>query len=135
MKTTESNRNSERGAAGLKFLIVFVFIILAANAGYNYIPVAYEAASFKQEMDTAVVRGLAASGRMKPLEVVQASIKRAAAENNVPYDAYVEVKPAGGGVQARVVYSKDVTILPFGLYTYSYNFDHTAVPTGYLLKQ
>jgi hypothetical protein len=124
----------EHGGAGVKFLLIFVALILAANAGYNYVPVAYEGANFKQEMETAVVKGLAASGRMKPLDVVQASINRAAADNNIPADAYIEIKPAGAIIQAHVQYTKEVEMLPFGLYRYPYEFNHTAVPTGYLVK-
>lgn len=135
MKSQGLTRGSERGGAGAKFLVIFVALILAANAGYNYVPVAYSGANFRQEMDTAVVKGLAASGQMKPLEVVKASINRALAENDIPHDAVVEVKPNGGFIQARVVYSKPVSMLPFGLYTYNYNFDYTATPSGYLTKQ
>jgi hypothetical protein len=86
-------------------------------------------------MDTAVVKGLAASGQMKPLETVQASIKNAARVHNIPPEAYIEIKPTNGVVQAHVVYTKTVSLLPFGLYDYVYEFDHRAVPTGYLLKQ
>lgn len=135
MKSEILIRGSERGSAGAKFLVIFVALILAANAGYNYIPVAYSAANFKQEMDTAVVKGLAASGQMKPLEVVKASVNRALAENDIPHDALIEVKQNGNYIQARVVYSKPVTMLPFGLYTYKYDFDYTATPSGYLTKQ
>ena len=127
--------NSERGGAGVKFLIVFVLLILAANAGYNYIPVAYNGASFRQEMDTAVVKGMATSGRLKPADVVSDYIRRAATDNDVPVDAFVEVKDTGKYVQASASYTVDVNVLPFGIYKYKYQFDHTAVPTGFLTKQ
>jgi len=126
--------SSERGGAGIKFLVILVILVLAANAGYNYIPIAYEGANLRQEMDTAVVKGLAASGQMKPMEVVRASIERAVRENNVPPDAYIEIKPAGTVVQAHVIYTKQVQMLPFGLYKYRYDFNYLATPTGYLLK-
>ncbi|HBE81237.1 MAG: hypothetical protein JNK51_01460 [Blastocatellia bacterium] len=135
MKTFQAQKSSEQGSAGVKFLIIFVIIALVGHAGYNYIPVAYEGASFKQEMDTAVVKGLATSGSLKPLEVVQASIQRAAHDYNVPPDAFVEVKASGTVITARVAYTKSVNLLPFGIYKYTYNFDHNASPQGYLLKQ
>lgn len=135
MNQTKFERHSERGSAAVKFLFIFVFLALVANAGYNYIPVAYSGASFRQEMDTAVVKGLAASGRMKPLEVVTASVKRAAADHAIPPEAFIEVKPVAGVVQARAVYTLEIPILPFGMYNYQYNFDYTAAPVGYLLKQ
>ncbi len=85
-------------------------------------------------MDTAVVKGLAASGQMKPLDVVKASVERAVRENNVPADAFIEIKPAGTVVTARIIYSKQIAMLPFGIYKYKYDFNYMATPTGYLLK-
>ena len=135
MKKFTNERSSERGGAAVKFLLIFLVLALAGNAGWNYVPVAYEGASFRQEMDTAVVKGLGASGRIQPLEVVTASITRARKDYNLPEDAYIEVKPVNGVVEAHVVYSREVSMLPFGLYKYQYNFDHHARPVGYLLKQ
>ena len=135
MKKLNNERASERGSTAIKFTIVIVILALAAHAGANYIPVAYEGASFKQEMDTAVVKGLGASGRIKPLEAVQASIQKASMDYAIPDDAYVDVKPVNGVVEAHVAYTREVNLLPFGLYKYDYNFDYVARPQGYLLKQ
>lgn len=134
MNNFDRDRRSERGSAGIKFLAIAVVLVLIANAGYNYIPIAYEGANLRQEMDTAVVKGLAASGQMKPLEVVRASIEKAVRENNVPPDAFVEIKPAGSVVQAQIIYSKQIPMLPFGIYKYRYDFNYLATPSGYLLK-
>jgi hypothetical protein len=134
MKTDITYRAAERGGAGVKFLIALAVLLIAANAGYNYIPVAYAGESFKQEMQTAVVNGLALPGRLNPVDVIKAKVQRAAAENDLPSDAVIEVKQVGNVVQAHAVYSKPVAILPFGIYTYTYHFDHVATPTGYLLK-
>ena len=134
MKEFNKSRNSERGSAGIKFLFVFIAIALVGHAGCNYVPVAYEGASFRQEMDTAVVKGLGASGRIQPVEAVTASIKKASVDYNIPADAFVEIKPVNGVVEAHVQYRRDVNMLPFGMYKYTYNFDYVARPTGYLLK-
>ena len=134
MKKFNTDRYSERGSAAVKFLFVAVVLFLVGHAGCNYVPVAYEGASFRQEMDTAVVKGLAASGRIQPLEVVTASIKKASTDYNVPGDAFVEIKPVNGVVQAHVQYQKQINMLPLGMYRYTYNFDYVARPTGYLLK-
>ncbi len=128
-------RESERGGAAVKFLFILLAIILLANAGYNYIPVAYQGASFKEEMDSAVVKGMAATGRMKPMDIVANVLKKAAYDNQIPDDAFVEIKPAGGFVQAHVIYSKKVSLLPFGMFDYNYEFEYVAVPSGYLLKE
>lgn len=134
MTNLKRNHKSEHGGAGVKFLLVALVLLLCANAGFNYIPVAYEGANFRQEMDTAVVKGLAAGGQMKPMDVVKASIQRAVYDNNIPADAVIDIKPAGGAIQAHVTYSKSVSMLPFGIYKYTYNFDYVATPRGYLLK-
>lgn len=134
MKISTLDLHSERGSATTKFLIILVLIVMAANAGYNYVPVAYQGASLKQEMDTAVVKGLAAAGRMQPQEIVKAHVTRAMTDYQTPADAFVEIKSTGSYIQAHVAYQKQVDILPFGIYRYNYDFNYTAVPTGYLLK-
>ena len=55
--------------------------------------------------------------------------------NSAPADATLNVTQQGNVIQARVTYTKNVSILPFGIYTYQYQFDNTATPTGFLLKQ
>lgn len=135
MNYLEKNSESEHGGAGVKLLLVGLVLVLVAHAGYNYIPIAYEGASMREEMDSAVVKGLAASGQLKPLDVVTASVRRAAATHNLPTDTFIEIKPAGASVQAHVVYNKQVSMLPFGLYKYNYEFDYVAKPVGYLLKE
>jgi hypothetical protein len=135
MKTPENDRRFERGGAGVKALVVIALLLLAAHAGFNYVPVAYEGESFKQEMQTAVVNGLALPPNVKPIDNITARIKRAAADNGVPSDAFMEIKPVGNIVQARVVYSKQVGLLPFGIYNYTYLFDYTAKPVGFLMKE
>ena len=136
MKKLNCDRTSERGSAGIKFMLVFLVLVLVGNAGLNYLPVAYQGASFKQEMDTAVVKALGSSGRIRPLDVATASIRKASNDYGIPEDAYVDIKPVSGGViEAHVAYSREVNMLPFGLYKHNYNFDYVARPTGYLLKQ
>lgn len=129
------DRTSERGSAGTKFFITVVIIMLVANAGYNYVPVAYEAESVKSEMSTAVLQGLATPGKLSPVDNVKARIQRAMTVNHVPENAILDVKQAGAAVTARVAYSKEIGILPFGIYNYIYVFDHTATPSGFLLDQ
>jgi hypothetical protein len=135
MNAASKNRGSERGGASAKLLIVLMVLILIGNAGLNYVPVAYQAESFKQEMQTSVVQGLALPvNGGKPTEVIKAKLSRAARSNDLPVDAFVDVRQVNNVVQARVYYSKPVTILPLGIYTYDYEFDHTATPTGFLVK-
>lgn len=125
----------EKGSAGVKVILVFVVLFLVGHAGFNYIPVAYEGANFRSEMDTAVIKGLASTGNLKPLDIVDASIKRAARENNVPSDAYVEIKEETSYVSAHVYYIKEVSLLPFGIFKHKYEFNYKAIPSGYLAAE
>ena len=129
------NRESERGSAGVKFVIAITFIILVANAGLNYVPVAYDAESLKSDMGTAILQGLAMPGKLNPVDNIKGRIQKSIVANDIPATATVDVKQVGPAITARVVYTQDVNILPFGIYKYVYRFDHTATPTGFLMKQ
>jgi hypothetical protein len=131
----EKNYRSERGGAGVKLLLVLIVLFLVGHALINFVPVAYNGASFKEEMQTAVVQGTALPNGNDPLGVIKARLKKVAFNNSIPPDAFMEVKQVGNVVQARVVYTQQVSILPFGMYTYVYHFDHTATPSGFLAKQ
>ena len=136
MNETISSRGGERGSAAVKFMITLVVIGLVANAGYNYVPVAYEAESVKTEMQTAVLQGMALPGKVNPVDNVKTRIQRALTVNHVPGNAVLEVRMAGNNsVTARVAYRKDVPLLPLGLFNYAYMFDHTATPSGFLIEQ
>ncbi len=129
------NRESERGSAGIKFLIIFTVIVLAANAGFNYVPVAYGAESLQAEMEAAVLQGLALPGKLNPAENVKVRLQKAVQENGIPANALIDVRQSGNMLSAHISYTKEVNILPFGIYKYAYRFDHTATPTGFLIKQ
>lgn len=137
MNNLTKDRSSERGSAGIKVLLVIMVLALVFNAGIHYVPVAYNGASFKQEMDTAVVKALGAPATITPLNVAKAHIQKAATDYQLPADAFIDVKSSGTGgtVTAHVAYNQKVDILPFGLYKYDYKFNYVAVPQGFLLKQ
>jgi hypothetical protein len=86
-------------------------------------------------MQTAVVQGLALPTKMSPVDAVKAKIQNAVQSNHVPDDAFVEVKQVNNIIQAHVIYTKEIPVLPFGMYNYQYQFDHTVTPSGFLTKQ
>ena len=136
MKKSIKNRKSERGGAGVKVMIVLLLLALAFNAGINYVPTAYDGENLKQEMQTVVVQGSALPNiSQKPVDVVKNRLQKVLSDNNIPADAFVEVKQIKGVMQARVAYTKQVNMLPFGIYKYNYQFDHTAIPAGFLTKE
>ena len=136
MSKINKNRTSERGEAGVKLIIVLVVLFLLAHAGFNYVPIAYEAENFKQEMQTAVVQAVALPGAgTTMLDSAKRKIMIAVKNNDVPNNALVEVKQNGNAIQAHVKYTKQLNILPFGIYKYNYQFDNTATPSGFLFKE
>ena len=135
MNKLVKNRDTERGSAGVKFAIFLAVVIILGNAGYNYVPVAYNASALKGDMDTAVLQGMAMPGKINPIDNVKERIQKAITVNNVPKEATLDVKQVGNGINARVTYSQQVSMLPFGMYKYNYAFDYTATPTGFLMKQ
>ena len=68
--------HSERGSAGVKFILFLVLLILVGNAGWNYIPIAYTGTELKQKMQTAVVQGMAVRGGQTPLASVKLKMSR-----------------------------------------------------------
>lgn len=134
MNKAVKGTNSQRGSATTKLLIILAVLVIVGNAGMNYIPVAYNAESFKQEMETTVVQAMAVPPNVKPVDMVKKRLTKAAQEDELPPDMYLEVKQTGNVVQARVAFTQQVSILPFGIYDYAYQFDHTATPTGFLVK-
>lgn len=135
MKKAVEKRSSERGEAGVKLLLVLLVLVLIGNAGYQFIPVAYAGESLKQDMQTAVIQGLAVPGNGSPVDLVKKKISLSIVSNNIPGDAYVEVKAKNNTISAHVYYIKEVPLLPFGIYNYKYQFDHTATPVGFLTKE
>lgn len=135
MKKAFEKRSSERGEAGAKLLLVLLVLCLIGNAGYQFLPVAYAGESLKQDMQTAVIQGISVPSKTSPVDTVKKKIQASITSNNIPADAFVEVKAANDSINAHVYYVKEVPLLPFGIYNYKYQFDHTATPTGFLVKQ
>ena len=133
--TVKSARKSEYGGAGVKFLMVLMGLVLSANAAFNYIPVAYQGENFKQEMQTIVVQGMAIPvNGTDPVMTMKAKIIRTAKDYDLP-PTFVDVRRINNITTAHVRYSKEVSILPFGIYNYNYEFDQTATPGGFLASK
>ncbi|MEJ7617102.1 MAG: hypothetical protein WKF30_09120 [Pyrinomonadaceae bacterium] len=122
-------RRSEDGGSRLSFLIVMALLIAGGLGAYNYIPVAYEAAEFKTEMQKAV-DGAGAMGRTS--DWVTNEIARNYQTYNVPEGADLKVdRLAKGGYRATVKYIKPIKVLGFA---YDYSFDKTVTTSGFLVE-
>jgi hypothetical protein len=127
MKTINTaGRNSERGSATVKFVIVIAIIAIVAYAGYQFIPVAYQAYQIKDlmqhDVDTAVAIG-------HPAAWVKDQLVKSSAEYGIPADAVITPTLADNRMEVRVQYTLPVE---FPGYVYTYEFDHTAKSATFL---
>lgn len=128
--------DSQRGTASIKLLRTILVLYLLGNAVFNYLPVAYNSENLRQEMHTAVLQGMSLPPTMgNPLEVTKKRLQNAIRANNIPSYAHLEVKQVNNIIQARVIYTQPISILPFGLYDYNYQFDYTTNTGSYLAKE
>jgi hypothetical protein len=119
-------RRSERGGARLKFLIVAAIIAAVAYAGYQFIPIAYQAYQLKDlmqhDVDTAVATG-------KSSAWVQDQLVKSSEEYGIPADAVITPSQQDNRMQVRVQFTKPVE---FPGFVYNYEFDHTAKSSTFL---
>ena len=119
-------RSGERGSANLKFVIVMAIMIVTAYAGYLYVPVAYQANTFKDLMqhyaDVAVAQGY-------PPSWAREQLMKSAAEYEVPANAVITPAQRDNRLEIRVQF---VRVIEFPGYTYNYEFDHTVKSTAFL---
>lgn len=127
--------DSQRGSAGLKLIRALLVLFLFGNALFNYLPVVYNNENLKQEMHAAVLQGMSLPPTMgNPVEVTKRRLTNVMKANNIPSYAFLEVKQVNNLIQARVAYTQPIPILPFGLYDYNYQFDHTTNTGNFLVK-
>lgn len=119
-------RQSERGGARLKFLVVAAIIAVVAYAGYQFIPVAYQAYQIKDlmqhDVDTAVALG-------RPTAWVGEQLIKSSPEYGIPADAVITSTQDDNRMGVRVQYTKPIE---FPGFVYNYEFDHTAKSATFL---
>jgi hypothetical protein len=119
-------RSGERGSATLKFVVVMAIMCSVAYAGYLYVPVAFQANTFKDLMqhyaDVAVAQGY-------PPSWAGEQLRKSAPEYQVPMDANITAAQRDNRVEVRVQF---VRAIEFPGYTYNYEFDHTVKSTAFL---
>jgi len=119
-------RSGERGSATLKFVIVMAIMCSVGYAGYLYVPVAFQAKTFKDLMqhyaDVAVAQGY-------PPSWAGEQLRKQAAEYEVPADASITAAQRDNRVEVRVQF---VRVIEFPGYTYNYEFNETVKSTAFL---
>jgi hypothetical protein len=123
MKKDHSN---ERGGASIKFLIVMAVVGCLVYAGYQYIPVAYQAYTFKDLMqhyaDVAAAQG-------KPATWAGEQLLKSEAEYEIPTTAVITPAAQSERIEVRVQYTRPID---FPGYTYQYEFDYTAKSVAFI---
>lgn len=126
--TPTTNRKGERGSARLKFVVVLAILGAIAYAGYKYIPVAYQAYLFKDQMhqkvDAAVALGHTSSW-------VTEQLTKTLPDYDIPSDAQIETTKQNDRMEVHVQYVKPID---FPGYTYNYTFDETIKSTDFVFK-
>ncbi len=119
-------RRSERGGARLKFIIVVAVIAAVAYAGYQFIPVAYQAYQIKDlmqhEVDTAIALG-------QPTSWIRDQLVKSSPEYGIPADAIITPTQQDNRMEVRVQYTQPIE---FPGFVYNYQFDHTAKSATFL---
>jgi hypothetical protein len=122
----QMQRSGERGSANLKFVIVMVIMISSAYAGYLYVPVAFQANTFKDLMQHYA--DVAAAQGYSPAWAGEQLLKNGP-EYQIPANAVITPLAKDNRVEIRVQY---VRAIEFPGYTYNYEFDHTVKSTAFL---
>ena len=124
-QTVLRNR-AEHGNARLKLILFLAVVAIVGYAGYMYIPVAIDAYYFKDAMQNKV--NLAAAQGYDAAWLAD-QISKSKSEHNVPDDAVITPAQREGRVEVRVQFTRPIST---PLFTYNYEFDHTAQSTTFL---
>lgn len=117
-------RSGESGGARLNLLIWVAIIGVVVYVGYQYVPVAFRASTYKVFMQDIVDRGVA-MGQGSPW--VETQLKAGAVDYDVPPDAIYKIEQMNGRIVANVRWTRPV---PLPGYIYQYKFDHTVRSSG-----
>lgn len=117
------------GGARAKFIIFLVVVIVVAYLGYLYIPVSIDAYYFKDFMqnrvDLAAVQGNDGTW-------LKDQLTKAGPDYHVPENAIITSSQKEGRMELRVQFTRPIQT---PLYTYNYEFDHTARSATFLLSR
>jgi hypothetical protein len=133
--STHVARHGERGAGRIKLIAILAIVAIAAYMGFQYVPVAYHARTFKSSMDDVVERAAnrQGTGEEKGQWVVD-QLKANASDYGVPPNARISPNFVNGRVEVTVQFTQPINLIP-GIWTYNYSFEHTAKSSTFLNPQ
>ncbi len=123
-------RQCERGSSTTKFVLVVIVLILVGYGAYNYIVMSYQCSHFKEKMQEIITQAysLPNNKNLNDPELVRQKIRSIGDYDSVPADAVINVNKKPSGVEAQVTFMREISLLPFNMYKYKYQFDFTAKP-------
>jgi hypothetical protein len=120
--------NNERGGARLKLIVFLLIFAIVLYVGYLYVPVTIDAYYYRDIMQN-LVNQAAAQG--SDANWVKDQLLKNAPDYHVPPDVTITSSVQDKRVQVRVQFTRPI-VTP--VYTYNYEFDHTAQSTTFLTK-
>ena len=115
----------ERGSARVNLIIVLVVVALIGYMGFQYVPVAYQAYTFKKFMAESAEK--AAAGNLSNEQKgawIENQLRTSFKEYGVPPEAKVTHIFQDNRVEVTVKFTRPINLLPG--FKYNYNFEHTA---------
>ena len=124
------SRQSEEGSTTTKFVLVVIALILVGYGGFNYVINSYQCSHLKDKMQEIITQAYAMpnSKGLNDAEAIRQKIRSIGDYDSIPADAVINVNKKPSGTEAQVVFTRDVSLLPFNIYKYKYHFDYTAKP-------
>ena len=124
-KRSPVDRKSERGESRVKFLVTIAVLAVIAYAGYQYVPVRIRAYQFKDYMQQTVDKAAALG---QSAEWVKTQLKANFKDYDVPEDASITTAQRDGRVEARVQFTRPISLPIYNQYT----FDQTVKSTEFI---
>ena len=126
-------RRGELGGSRITLTIVLVVLALSIFAGYNFIPIAFADSDIKTQLQTiatnAVILPASTTGNQH-INWSTTEMNRLANSYEIPKTAF-KAEMVGPAVKCSINLKRKIPILPFGIYTYEYDFVHSATSAGY----
>lgn len=124
-------RHNERGAGRLKLILVLAVVGVIAYMGFQYIPVAYQAYTFRKLMDKSAEKAAASTlATDQKGSWIENELRTSAKDHGVPPDARITHVFQGNQMEVTVKFTRPINLLPG--FTYNYNFEHTAKSSTFL---
>lgn len=122
------NLRNEYGGTRLKLIVFILIFAVILYAGYLYIPVAVDAYYYRDTMQN-LVNQAAAQGSSP--EWLRDQLAKNGPDYHVPPNATITAGVQDKRVTVRVQFTRPIST---PVYTYNYEFDHTAQSTTFLTK-